>query len=155
MVGYLGGLSGGRLVLWWYFIWYMVVLFRYFDPSPRLWLTSVGLSIIIGLALLINTTRSGKKRVKLEGWPTFRLFVTPLCVSSFSALVKGKGFFLIFSPRIGEMATALAICAGFWGATWWAKLLYKPGMDMVAEATTPSDDFKGRAATAQADIVPE
>ncbi len=117
----MAGLSGGRLVLWWYFIWYVVVLVRYFDPSPRLWLTSLGLSVIIGFALLINTTRSGKRKVELETWPTFRLFVTPFCVSSFSALVKGKGFYLIFSPRLGEFGVALAICIALWCATAWAR----------------------------------
>ena len=107
---YLAGLSAGRLVLWCYFIWYAVVLVRYFDPSPRLWLTSLGLSLIIGAALLINTTRSGTRRVALEPWPTFRLFLTPFCVSSFAALVKGRNFYLIFSPRLDEMLAALAIC---------------------------------------------
>ena len=114
LLTYLATLSTGRLVLWWYFIWYSVVLVRYFDPSPRLWLTSVGLSFIIGAALLINTTASGRMRVKLESWPTFRLFVTPFCVSSFAALVKGQGFFLIFSPRPGEMLAATSRCAALW-----------------------------------------
>ena len=107
---YLAGLSAGRFVLWCYFLWWAVVLVRYFDPSPRLWLTSLGLSLIIGLALFVNTTASGSSRVKLEPWPTFRLFLTPFCVSSFAALVKGRGFLLIFSPRIGETALALGLC---------------------------------------------
>jgi hypothetical protein len=109
-------LSMGRLVLWCYFIWYLVVLVRYFDRDPRVWLTSLGLSLIIGIALLINTTVSGKVRVKLEAWPTFRLFVTPFCVSSFSALVKGKGFILIFSPNPHELVIGLALIAGFCAA---------------------------------------
>lgn len=108
---YLANLSGGRFALWCYFIWWTVVLVRYFDPDPRLWLTSLGLSVIIGLALYINTTASGKVRVSLERWPTFRLFLTPFCVSSFAALVKDRGFVLIFSPRWAEMAVALGICA--------------------------------------------
>jgi hypothetical protein len=113
---YLAGLSGGRLILWFYFIWYLVVLARYFDPSPRLWLTSVGLGVIIGAALLINTTRSGSQRVMLEPWPMFRLFLTPFCVSSFAALVKGRGFYLIFSPRPGELAVGLLLCGVLWAA---------------------------------------
>ena len=109
-LGYLGGLTVGRFILWCYFIWWAVVLVRYFDPSPRLWLTTVGLSLIIGFALLINTTASGASRVWLEPWPKFRLFVTPFCVSSFAALVKGHGFVLIFSPRWGENVAALGLC---------------------------------------------
>jgi hypothetical protein len=49
--------------------------------------------------------------VRLEPWPTFRLFLTPFCVSSFAALAKGRGFVLIFSPDWREMAVAGAICA--------------------------------------------
>ena len=112
VVTYFAELSAGRFVLWCYFVWWLVVLVRYFDPSPDLWLTSLGLSVIIGVALLINTTLSGRSRVKLEPWPTFRLFLTPFCVSSFAALVKGRGFVLIFSPEPVEMLVALGICAG-------------------------------------------
>ena len=43
--GYLAGLTPARTVLWCYLLWYLVVLVRYFDPSPRLWLTSLGLSL--------------------------------------------------------------------------------------------------------------
>ena len=113
--GYLARLSVGRFVLWCYFIWWVVVLVRYFDPNPLLWLTCLGLSVIIGAALYINTTSSGSIRVKLEPWPTFRLFLTPFCVSSFAALVKGQGFILIFSRRWQEMAVAAGACA-FLGA---------------------------------------
>jgi hypothetical protein len=107
---YLTNLSNGRLLLWCYFIWYLVVLVRYFDPNARLWLTSLGLSLIIGLALFISTAKAGATSVKLERWQVIRLFLMPFCVSSFSALVKGKGFVLIFSPRPPELITAVALC---------------------------------------------
>jgi len=108
---YLSNLSIGRFVLWCYFIWWLVVLIRYFDPRPGLWLTSLGLSVIIGAALYINATSSGTVKVKLEPWPVFRLFLTPFCVSSFAALVKERGFVLIFSPRWEEMVAAAGGCA--------------------------------------------
>ena len=111
LIRYLSNLSKGRLILWCYFIWYLVVLVRYFDPSPRLWLTSVGLSLIIGFALYVSTTAAGENRVKLERWQVIRLFMMPFCVSSFSALVKGKGFFLIFSPNLDEILIAVGLCA--------------------------------------------
>ncbi len=110
LIRYLAELSTGRLILWCYFIWYVVVLVRYFDPSLRLWLTSFGLSGIIGVALYISTT-AGTNKVKLQFWPAFRLFLMPFCVSSFAALVKDRGFVLIFSPRISEILLALGICA--------------------------------------------
>jgi hypothetical protein len=111
LTSYLANLSKGRLILWCYFIWYVVVLVRYFDPSLRLWLTSLGLSVIIGFALFISTTTAGSRQVKLDRWQVFRLFLMPFCVSSFSALVKGKGFVLVFSPRPDEVLTAVALCA--------------------------------------------
>ena len=111
LIHYLSNLSKGRLILWCYFIWYLVVLIRYFDPSPRLWLTSLGLSLIIGFALYVSTTAAGEKKVKLERWQVIRLFMMPFCVSSFSALVKGRGFFLIFSPSLDEILIAVGLCA--------------------------------------------
>ena len=113
---YLAGLNAGRAILWCYLIWYLVVLVRYFDPSPRLWLTSVGLAGIIGVALFTNVARSGRVRVALEFWPTVRLFVTPLSVSSFAALGKDRGFVLVFSPRWEVVAWGLTLCAAFLGA---------------------------------------
>lgn len=114
LIRYLANLSTGRLILWCYFIWYLVVLIRYFDPSLRLWLTSLGLSLIIGFALYLSTTASSTNQVKLDRWQTFRLFLMPFCVSSFAALVKGKGFILIFSPRPVEIFVAVGLCALLW-----------------------------------------
>jgi hypothetical protein len=108
---YLRRLTAGRLILWCYLVWYLVVLVRYFDPNPRLWLTSLGLSVIIGIALYISTTAGGEKTVRLDPWQTFRLFLMPFCVSSFAALVKGRGFVLIFSPNPREILIALGLCA--------------------------------------------
>jgi len=112
---YLLQLSTARLILWCYLIWYLVVLVRYFDPSPRLWLTSLGLSGIIGFALYLSTAGSGTTRLKLDRWQVFRLFLMPFCVSSFAALVKGKGFILIFSPRLEETVLAVIFCGLFCG----------------------------------------
>jgi hypothetical protein len=111
LIRYLSKLSNGRLILWCYFIWYCVVLVRYFDHSLRLWITSLGLSLIIGFALFISTTAASTNKVKLDFWQTFRLFLMPFCVSSFSALVKDKGFILIFSPKPSEILAAVVLCA--------------------------------------------
>jgi hypothetical protein len=110
IVRYLAGLSAARFILWCYLIWYGVVLVRYFDPNPRLWLTSLGLSFIVGFALYLSAT-AGAVRVRLERWQAIRLFLMPFCVSSFAALVKGKGFVLIFSPDPREILAALGGCA--------------------------------------------
>src|SRR6185503_4190375 len=100
-----------------YFIWYLVVLVRYFDASPHLWLTSLGLSLIIGFALFISTTTAGENKVTLDRWQTIRLFLMPFCVSSFSALAKDKGFVLVFSPKPAEICVAAVLCATLCGAT--------------------------------------
>src|SRR5688500_926235 len=80
---YLTRLSAGRILLWCYLIWYVVILVRHFDPDPRLWLTSIGMSVIIGLALYISTTSAseGFHIRRLGFWPTVRLFMMPFCVS--------------------------------------------------------------------------
>ena len=124
-IRYLTALSRGRLILWCYFIWYLVVLLRYFDPAPRLWLTSVGLSVIIGVALYLSTAGSGTTKVKLDRWQTFRLFLMPFCVSSFAALVKGKEFVLIFSPRPKENLLAITLCAALCALVFALKTLRK------------------------------
>lgn len=110
--GYFARLTAGRIVLWCYLIWYLFFAVRYFDRSLALWLTSLGLSAIIGVALVISTWRG---RAGLELWQTFRLFLMPFCVSSFAALVKGRGFILVFAPGLGENLAALGCCALFCG----------------------------------------
>jgi hypothetical protein len=125
VVRYLAELSAARAALWCYLVWYLVVAFRYFDPSPRLWLTSVGLSLIIGIALILNAGSGASARTRLDGWQRLRFFLAPFCVSSFSALVKGKGFFLVFSPDWREVALGLGACGGFLAlavmARWWSR----------------------------------
>ena len=107
---YFANLTGGRIILWCYLLWYLFFATRYFDPSRNLWLTSIGISGIVGIALVIST--SGHKG-RQDGWQLFRLFLMPFCVSSFSALVKGRGFLLVFSPRAQENLVALGLCAAF------------------------------------------
>ena len=109
---YLRNLNRGRIILWCYLVWYLVVLVRYFDPNPRLWLTSLGLSAIIGVALCLSAT-AGATKVRLDRWSVFRLFLMPFCVSSFAALVKGKNFILVFSPVPAETLLAVGLCAVF------------------------------------------
>ena len=112
LIRYLRQLDNPRIALWCYAIWYAVVFFHYFDPNPALWLTSVGLSGIIGCALLLST-RAAIGAARLHGWGIFRLFLMPFCVSSFSALVKGREFILIFAPSMKENLLALVLCAAF------------------------------------------
>ena len=53
LIRYLQNLSTGRTILWCYFIWWALSIVNHFDSTPRIWLTSVGLSGIIGAALFV------------------------------------------------------------------------------------------------------
>jgi hypothetical protein len=112
VVVYLKNLAVGRAILWCYLIWYLVMAAAYFDPSPRLWLTSGGLGLVVGVALILSVVSTSESR-RPNRWQIFRLFFVPFCVSSFSALVKDRGFILIFSPNLMETGLAFALCAGF------------------------------------------
>lgn len=110
MLRYLATLPAPRIILWCYLLWYLCIVSLHWDPSPVLWLTSIGMSAIIGFALLLSTSGNGRRP---DGWTVFRLFLMPFCVSSYSALIKGKGFLLIFPPNLRENAVALGVIALF------------------------------------------
>lgn len=106
---YLRELPFAKQTLWCYLIWYLVMVALHFEPAPRLWLTSLGISVVIGIGLILSVSGNGKPDV----WTKARLFLMPFCVSSFSALIKEHGFVLIFSPLWREDLLALGACASF------------------------------------------
>ena len=108
---YLSELTLGKIVLWCYFIWYLVTVVEHFDPSPRLWLSSLGISAIVGLALHLSIQNEAP--ASSNRWQTFRLFLMPFCVSSFSALIKGQGYILVLPARFLELGLSLSLCAIF------------------------------------------
>jgi len=138
--GYFASLSTGRAILWCYAIWYVVNVWNHFDPKPRLWVTSIGLSAIIGLALLLSTASaaSASARTKLDPWVVFRLFLMPFCVSSFAALVKDAGYILIFPPSVRENLIGACAIAAFLALVWILKAL-------KVKAPTGSETFRGAA----------
>jgi hypothetical protein len=113
LIGYLATLTTGRIILWCYAVWYVVNVAYHFDSRPRIWLTSIGLSAIIGIALLISTRSSSRGTTTLDGWQIFRLFLMPFCVSSFAALVKDAGYVLVFPPTLRENLVGLGLIAAF------------------------------------------
>jgi hypothetical protein len=100
-----------KTILWCYLIWYVVVIYFYFDPSLKIWINSIGISAVIGTGLLLSVSSS--KTGKREPWQTFRLYLMPFCVSSFSALIKDQGFIVFISPNIRENAIAVVCCVVF------------------------------------------
>ena len=111
LIRYLEQIKLDKAILWCYLIWYLVVVYFYFDPSLRLWIDSIGISIVIGTGLLLSV--SSGKASKGDNWQTFRLYLMPFCVSSFSALIKGQGFIIFISPKLQETLVAVSCCALF------------------------------------------
>jgi hypothetical protein len=113
LVRYFASLTTGRVILWCYAIWYAVNVAAHFDGRPRLWLTSIGLSAIIGTALVIGTRASSHGLTALDGWQVFRLYLMPFCVSSFAALVKDAGYILVFPLSLELNLIGAGLIAGF------------------------------------------
>lgn len=110
MIRYLAQLTLSRAVLWCYLSWYIAVISLYFQFSPALWISSLGMSAIIGTALVLSTSSTN---AKMDRWAVFRLYLMPFCVSSYSALTVGKGFLLILPPRLSENAIGFGACGTF------------------------------------------
>jgi hypothetical protein len=121
LIRYLAALTTPRLVLWCYLTWWAFVAVRYFDPSLRLWLSSLGISAIIGTGLYLSTAHGGRTPTRLEPWQIARLYLMPFCVSSFAALIKGQGFWLVFYPTLADNASAALGCCAFVAASALAK----------------------------------
>lgn len=111
MLSYISNLSKGKITLWCYLIWYLVTVYFYFDPSPRLWLNSLGISAVIGFALLLSVARPDDSTP--DRWQLFRLFMMPFAVSSFSSLIKGRNFIFIIPPEPHEQIMSIGLCLLF------------------------------------------
>ncbi len=123
LIQYLYKIKPSKAILWCYLIWYGVTVYFYFDPSLKIWMNSIGISAVIGTGLLFSVSAQGTR----DHWQTFRLYLMPFCVSSFSALIKGQGFFVFVSPRIGETIVAVALCAMFLSTIAIVKIALKKG----------------------------
>lgn len=111
LIQYLYEIKLDKAILWCYLIWYLIVVCFPFDPSPKMWINSIDISIIIvtGLLLSVSSGEIGKR----DNWQTFQLYLMPFCVSSFSALLKEQGFIVFISPNITETIIAVLCCALF------------------------------------------
>ena len=111
LVSYFVQLKPGKMVLWFYLIWYFVTVYFHFDPNPKIWINALGISVVIGIALMLSV--SNGQSPLANPWQTFRLFWMPFAVSSFSSLIKERGYTVIFSPQLREVLIALAACLLF------------------------------------------
>jgi hypothetical protein len=137
MKHYLVQLSWSRIILWCYFIWYAITAVLYFDPSPALWLNALGLAAVIGAALNLSVAaESGKLPPRPQ---MLRLFLIPLCVSSYSSLVKNQGFILIFPPAPAERIMLVGACLGFIAMVCAVKWLWHTAPPTAASSTPHQD----------------
>ena len=111
LIQYLYKIKLDKAILWCYLIWYLVVIYFYFDPSLKIWTNSIGISAVIGTGLIFSV--SSGKTSESSRWQIFRLYLMPFCVSSFSALIKGQGFIVFVSPKIEETLVAVSCCVLF------------------------------------------
>ncbi len=110
MLRYFASLSIGKTVLWCYLLWYLITVVSYFDPSRAIWLNSLGISAVVGFALMLSVGGISSRK---ERWQTFRLFLMPFCVSSFSSLIKGKGYVLLIPPDRTVLLLSVGACVTF------------------------------------------
>ncbi|MBW4468746.1 MAG: hypothetical protein KME07_25245 [Pegethrix bostrychoides GSE-TBD4-15B] len=128
LIQYFYEIKFNKVVLWCYLIWYVVTVYFYFDPSPKIWINSLGISAVIGTGLMFSVSSGQPSRLasssaKRDGWQIFRLYLMPFCVSSFSALIKDQGFIIVVSPNVQETAVAAFCCCLFLSMVWVVKLL--------------------------------
>ncbi|QJE94778.1 hypothetical protein [Luteolibacter luteus] len=107
VLNYFANLRTPKLVLWCYLAWYLTIVPFHFEPSPLIWFTALGISALIGIALIFATKVPGQA---MDGWTKFRLFLFPFCVSSYSSLIKGKGFILLFPTEMRQLLSGVAAC---------------------------------------------
>ena len=107
MRSYFKNLCTAQYLLWSYFIWYLTIITFHFDNDPEIWFSALGISIIIGIALVLSTTCWPIEIKKLNVRQTLRLFIIPFCVSSYATLIKGQGFTFIFPPEIKTSSIAV------------------------------------------------
>jgi hypothetical protein len=123
LIQYFNEIKVDKAILWCYFIWYIAIVYFYFDPSIKIWLNSIGISAVIGTGLLLSVS-SGNPN-KRDHWQTFRLYLMPFCVSSFSALIKGQGFVVFVSPKLQENLLSALFCILFLSVILGIKLIKK------------------------------
>jgi len=118
MFVYLVKLKSSKMILWCYLIWYLTMVFIYFDESLKIWINAIGVSIVVGSALLLIFSESNDK---CGTWQIFRLYFTPFCVSSFSLLTKDWNFIVFLADNFWHNTIALFLCFIFLGITLFLK----------------------------------
>lgn len=123
LFNYFKDIKAQKIILWCYLIWYFTIIAIYFEPSFKLWASSVGISFIIGFALILSTSQQGTKQ---NIWIKIRLFLFPFCVSSYSAAIKDYDFILVFPVNSFHLFISVLNCLLFLLLVWCIKRFYQP-----------------------------
>ncbi|MEM9337924.1 MAG: hypothetical protein AAGA66_04295 [Bacteroidota bacterium] len=87
-----------------YSSWYLFVVITNFDYQLQLWINAVVIAVFVGIALNASVEYSNFSRMNV------RLFIIPFAVSSYTGIVRGNDFFLIFPPDPVESVFGLICC---------------------------------------------
>ncbi|MDT8437436.1 MAG: hypothetical protein RQ729_00330 [Wenzhouxiangellaceae bacterium] len=129
LIRHFGALPLGMQALWLFLVWYLAMVAQNFHPEPRLWLNALGMAAIVGTALMLSTAGAAPSARSSAAtfWRVLRLYAIPFCVSSFSALVRDRGFVAIFAPDWRENLIALLACAAFAFWLWLCRRIGQAG----------------------------
>lgn len=97
-----------QMILAFYLSWYLYIVINYFDSNYLIWSNALLIAIVVGIALNLSANNSKK-----SNWVTLRFFLIPFAVSSYTALISGRGFVAIFPSSFMETAAGLLISCGF------------------------------------------
>ena len=122
MIRYFSTINYPKRILWCYLVWYIAIVAQYFEPLFSMWVSSIGIAVIIGFALNLATNQKAQIR---DRWVVYRLYIFPFCVSSYSALIKDKGFFLLFPTELKPITIATVSCLSFLSFTFLCRRLHK------------------------------
>jgi hypothetical protein len=122
IISYFKNIESQKIILWCYLIWYLTIITIYFEPSLKLWVSSVCISFIIGFALILSTSQQSTKQ---DIWIKIRLFLFPFCVSSYSATIKNYDFILLFPSNLFHLLITVGNCLLFLFPIWCIKRFYK------------------------------
>lgn len=120
-LNYFKNITSQKIILWCYLIWYLTIITIYFEPSLKLWASSVGISFIIGFALNLSISQQGTKQ---DVWVKIRLFLFPFCVSSYSATIKDYDFILLFPSNLFHLLISIFNCLLLLFLIWCIKRFY-------------------------------
>lgn len=79
--------------------------------SGEIWIRALGIAAIVGAVLTLSALGEGASIRSLGGWRIFRFHLIPFCVSSYSSLTQGKGYWLVFPPHVRDNLVNLLVMA--------------------------------------------